>query len=121
MESTSSKTPSSGILLPKISAELFAKMRTNKDGPEFDDAEAGMVIIRIERCAVANGEREGINYRIEMEVPGAAVGRDTRISGAERRAPRQAAYLTRRLCRCCAHCAQVGRRVRGRRATGNRG
>ena len=28
---------------------------------------------RIERCAVANVEREGINYRIEMKVPGARV------------------------------------------------
>ena len=44
--------------LPKINAELFAKIRTDKDGPEFDDAEAGMVIGRIERCAVANVERE---------------------------------------------------------------
>jgi len=25
--------------LPKINAELFAKIRTDKDGPEFDDAE----------------------------------------------------------------------------------
>jgi hypothetical protein len=59
--------------LPKINAELFAKIRTDKDGPAFDDAEAGMVIGRIERCAVANVEREGINYRIEMKVPGARV------------------------------------------------
>jgi len=43
--------------LPKINAELFAKIRTDKDGPEFDDAEAGMVIGRIERCAVASVER----------------------------------------------------------------
>jgi len=34
-----------------------------------------MVIGRVERCAVANVEREGINYRIEMKVPGARVVR----------------------------------------------
>jgi hypothetical protein len=32
-----------------------------------------MVIGRIERCAVADVEREGINYRIEMKVPGSRV------------------------------------------------
>jgi len=32
-----------------------------------------MVIGRIERCAVATVEREGINYRIEMKVPGTRV------------------------------------------------
>ena len=58
--------------LPKINAELFAKIRTDKDGPEFDDAEAGMVIGRIER-SVASVEREGINYRIEIKGPGARV------------------------------------------------
>jgi hypothetical protein len=67
------KSQSEDVDLPKINAELFAKIRTDKDGPEFDDAEAGMVIGRIERCAVANVEREGINYRIEMKVPGARV------------------------------------------------
>ena len=59
--------------LPKINAELFTRIRTDKDGPDFDDAEAGMAIGRIERCAVANVEREGINYRIEMKVPGTRV------------------------------------------------
>jgi hypothetical protein len=32
-----------------------------------------MVIVRVERCAVANVEREGINYRIGMGVHGARV------------------------------------------------
>src|SRR5208282_5229061 len=48
------KSQSEDVDLPKINAELFAKIRTDKDGDaEFDDAEAGMVIGRIERCAVA--------------------------------------------------------------------
>ena len=44
------KSQSEDVDLPKINAELFAKIRTDKDGPEFDDAEAGMVIGRIERA-----------------------------------------------------------------------
>ena len=71
--------------LPKINAELFAKIRTNKEGPEFDDAEAGMVIGRVERCAVASVEREGINYRIEMKVPGTRVVHVLRMPTAKRR------------------------------------
>jgi hypothetical protein len=67
------KSQSEDLDLPKINADLFARIRTDKDDPEFDDAEAGMVIGRIERCAVASVEREGINYRIEMKVPGARV------------------------------------------------
>jgi hypothetical protein len=69
--------------LPKINAELFAKIRTDKDGPEFDDAEAGMVIGRIERCTIASVEREGINYRIVMKVPGARVTHVLRMPTAK--------------------------------------
>ncbi len=32
------KSQSEDLDLPKINAELFAKIRTDKDGPEFDDA-----------------------------------------------------------------------------------
>ena len=67
------KSQSEDLDLPKINADLFARIRADKDGPEFDDAEAGMVIGRIERCTVVGVEREGINYRIEMKVPGARV------------------------------------------------
>jgi hypothetical protein len=67
------KSQSEDIDLPKINAELFRKIRIDQDGPEFDDAEAGMVIGRVERCQVASIEREGVNYRIEMKVPGASV------------------------------------------------
>ena len=38
------KAQSEDVDLPKINAELFAKIRTDKDGPAFDDAEAGMVM-----------------------------------------------------------------------------
>jgi hypothetical protein len=67
------KSQSEEVDLPKINAELFAKIRLEEDGPEFDEAEAGMVIGRIERCTVVDVVREGINYRIEMKVPGARV------------------------------------------------
>ena len=67
------KSQSEDLDLPRINAELFAKIRVDKDGPEFDEAEAGMVIGRIERSTVTNVEREGNNYRIEMKVPGARV------------------------------------------------
>jgi hypothetical protein len=77
------KSQSEDVDLPKINAELFAKIRVDKDGPEFDDAEAGMVIGRIERCTVVNIEREGINYRIEMKVPGARVAHVLRMPTAK--------------------------------------
>ena len=52
------KSQSEDLDLPKINAELFAKIRVDKDGPEFDDAEAGMVIARIERCMVIDVQRD---------------------------------------------------------------
>jgi hypothetical protein len=67
------KSQSEDLNLAEINADLFAKIRVDKDGPEFDQAEAGVVIGRIERCVVTGIEREGINYRIEMKVPGARV------------------------------------------------
>jgi len=77
------KSQSEDIDLPKINAELFLKIRTDKDGPEFDDAEAGMVIGRVERSQVAAIEREGVNYRIEMKVPGARVTHVLRMPTAK--------------------------------------
>jgi hypothetical protein len=67
------KSQSEDIDLPRINAELFAKIRLDKDGPAFDDAEAGMVIGRVERTNITGIEREGNNYRIAMKVPGARV------------------------------------------------
>ena len=77
------KSQSEDIDLPKINAELFRKIRIDQDGPEFDDAEAGMVIGRVERCQVASIEREGVNYRIEMKVPGARVTHVLRMPTAK--------------------------------------
>jgi hypothetical protein len=77
------KSQSEDIDLPKINAELFRKIRTDKDGPEFDDAEAGMVIGRVERSQVVDIQREGVNYRIEMKVPGARVSHVLRMPTAK--------------------------------------
>jgi hypothetical protein len=67
------KSQMEDVNLAAINADLFTKIRLDKDGPEFDDAEAGMAIGRVERCSVVAIEREGINYCIEMKVPGAKV------------------------------------------------
>jgi len=67
------KSQSEEVDLPRINAELFAKIRVDENGPEFDEAEAGMVIGRIERAVVTEVTREGNNYRIEMKVVGARV------------------------------------------------
>jgi len=67
------KSQSEEVDLPRINAELFAKIRVDTDGPEFDEAEAGMVIGRIERAVVTECEREGNNYCMAMKVAGAQV------------------------------------------------
>ena len=60
-------------------AELFAKLRKDQDGPEFDSAEAAKVIERLERCQVLDAEREGDRFRIEMRVAGGRVVHALRI------------------------------------------
>ena len=77
------KSQSEELDLPKINAELFARIRTDKDGVEFDPAEAGMVIGRIERSTITDIEREGTNYRIHMKVPGARVKHVLRMPTAK--------------------------------------
>ena len=77
------KSQSEELDLPKINAELFAKIRVDKDGPAFDDAEAGIVIGRIERCTVTSIDREGNHYRVEMKVPGARVTHVLRMPTAK--------------------------------------
>jgi hypothetical protein len=53
--------------------ELFAKIRKDQDGSEFDSAEAAKVVERLERCQVLDAEREGDRFRIEMRVAGGRV------------------------------------------------
>jgi len=77
------KSQSEDVDLSKVNAELFAKIRQDQDGPAFDEAEAAMVIGRIERCPVTSVEREGVNYRIAMKVPGARVEHVLRMPTAK--------------------------------------
>ena len=77
------KSQSEDVDLPKINAELFTKIRLDAGGPEFDDAEAGMVIGRIERSVVTDVEREGCNYHIDMKVCGARVSHVLRMPTAK--------------------------------------
>jgi hypothetical protein len=51
----------------QVDAELFEKIRQDKDGPSYDAAEAAQVIERVERCEVVSIEREGNYYRVEMK------------------------------------------------------
>lgn len=55
----------------KIDAELFERIRQDKDGAPFDAAEASAAIARLERARVTSATREGGLYRIELKVPGA--------------------------------------------------
>lgn len=57
----------------RLSAELFAKIRTDDGRPEMDAAEGAYVIQRLENCRVLSCEREGIQFRITMKVPGGEV------------------------------------------------
>lgn len=76
------KSQSQDIDLDKVNAELFAKIRI-EDGPAFDEAEAGMVIGRIERSSVKMIDREGNNYRLTMKVAGATVEHVLRMPTAK--------------------------------------
>jgi hypothetical protein len=77
------QSQSEEVDLPKINADLFALIRVDKDGPPFDEAEAGIVIGRIQRAQVIGMEREGDKYRIELKVPGASVSHVLRMPTAK--------------------------------------
>ena len=77
------KSKSEDIDLPKINAELFKRIASEADGALFDEAEAGMVIGRIERATVTDVAREGINFCVEMRVPGARVSHVLRMPTAK--------------------------------------
>lgn len=50
-------------------AELFSRVRLDKDGPSFDDSEASRAISKIDACRVTKVETEGDRYRVFLEVP----------------------------------------------------
>jgi hypothetical protein len=57
----------------EVNEALFAKIRLDTDGPEFDAAEASKVIERLERCDVVACERIGDQFRIDTRVLGGIV------------------------------------------------
>ena len=59
------KTENSGM--EDANLELFNAIRIDKDGPEFDGAEAMMVLGRIERTEIVDTTRQGVNYAIRIK------------------------------------------------------
>jgi len=48
---------------------LFNQIRLDKDGPEFDEFEAGNAISKLTFCDVTDCERAGDEYRITLKTP----------------------------------------------------
>jgi hypothetical protein len=88
------KSQSRDLNMEEANVALFEKIRLDKDGPEFDEAEAGMVIGRIERCTITSIERDGNNYVIEMKVPGARVTHVLRMPTAKEMADHDRASVS---------------------------
>jgi hypothetical protein len=65
------KTRAETLNAEQIDAELFGKIRVDRDGPEFDAAEAAAVIARLERAQILEVYRVGDGFKITMRVPGA--------------------------------------------------
>ena len=65
------KTQTQIVNMRTAAAELLAKIRIDKDGPEFDAAEARSVIDRLRTADVISSEREDAAYRIRLKVAGA--------------------------------------------------
>ncbi len=54
---------------PKADLDLFNRIRLDKDGPEFDEYEAGNAIAKLTFCEVTDCERAGDEYRITLKTP----------------------------------------------------
>lgn len=50
--------------------ELFEKIRVDKDGPSFDEAEAALVLLRLNRTDITEVRQLGNIYRMKMTVLG---------------------------------------------------
>ena len=57
--------------VPNLAADLalFNQIRLDKDGPEFDEFEAGNAVSKLTFCEVSNCERVGDEYRITLKTP----------------------------------------------------
>ncbi|HZT29245.1 MAG TPA: hypothetical protein VFA33_05145 [Bryobacteraceae bacterium] len=54
---------------PKADLALFNQIRLDKDGPEFDEFEAGNAISKLTFCDVTGCERVGDEYQITLKTP----------------------------------------------------
>jgi hypothetical protein len=54
---------------PKADLVRFTQIRLDKDGPEFDEFEAGNAISKLTFCEVTDCERVGDEYRITLKTP----------------------------------------------------
>jgi hypothetical protein len=54
---------------PKANLDLFNRIRLDKDGPEFDEYEAGNAIAKLTFCEVTDCERAGDEYRVTLKTP----------------------------------------------------
>lgn len=54
---------------PKADLDLFNKIRLDKEGPEFDEYEAGNAISKLTFCDVTDCERAGEEYRVTLKTP----------------------------------------------------
>jgi len=64
---------------PKADLDLFNQIRLDKDGPEFDEFEAGNAISKLTFCDVTDCERAGDEYRISLKTPFGATNHTVRI------------------------------------------
>lgn len=53
-----------------IDADLFARIRVDKDGVAFDASDAANVLAKLERASVEECDREGDDFRITLKIPG---------------------------------------------------
>lgn len=51
----------------RLNKELFDAIREDKNGAEFDEAEASMIIGKLEKCVVQEVKRQGVQYEITMK------------------------------------------------------
>lgn len=65
------KSEAESIDSTSIDLEIFERIRSDEDGPEFDGAEAALVLAKLERASVESCEREGEMFRLTVRVPGA--------------------------------------------------
>jgi len=64
---------------PKADLNLFNQIRLDKDGPEFDEFEAGNAISKLTFCDVTDCERAGDEYRVTLKTPFGATTHTVRI------------------------------------------